>query len=290
MATITAAMVKELREKTGQGMMDCKKYLQKAEGSLALAEELMRKDNSKVEKKAGRTAADGQVYIATEGNTAAIVEVNSETDFVARGDDFAQLVQQIAQVALNNKIANVEALLNASTGNGSVADLIKGSINKLGENIQLRRVEVLEAKQGILGSYLHGSRIGTLVHLSVDDQELAKDLAMHIAASKPMCVQAEDLPEDVIAKEKEIYAAQAATSGKPANIIEKMVEGRMRKYFEEVTLLGQAFVKNPDIKVQDLVKQKNATVFNFVRFEVGEGIEKKQEDFAKEVEMARGGK
>lgn len=285
---ITAAMVKELRERTGAGMMECKKALVETDGDLEAAVEQMRKSGmAKADKKAGRTAAEGLVAIKVtpDNKTAAIVEVNCETDFVTKGEDFQNLVNNVADRVLADKPADLDALMampisdNDST---SIEDTRKELIAKIGENMAVRRFEVIEA-QGTLSYYMHGSRIGVVIDLEGGDEQLGKDLAMHIAASRPVCVSEENVPADVIQKEKEIFSSQAAESGKPADIIEKMVEGRIKKFLKEVTLLGQPFVKDADQTVEQLLKSAGATVHRFVRFEVGEGIEKKQENFAEEV-------
>ncbi len=285
MADITAGQVKELRERTGSGMMECKKALQQVGGDIEAAVELMRKaGQAKADKKAGRIAAEGLIVIKQAGGAAAIVEVNCETDFVTKNDDFRTFVDAVAETVLSGAPADLAALLAQSMDNGqSVEQNRRECIAKIGENMNVRRFARLTSDQGALGCYLHGTRIGVLVELVGGDADLAKDIAMHIAASRPLCVSAEDVPADLVAKERDIFAAQAATSGKPANIIDKMVEGRLRKYFEEITLLGQPFVKNPEQSVGQLLKAHQATVTRFTRFELGEGIEKKSGDFAAEV-------
>lgn len=285
---ITAAMVKELRERTGAGMMECKKALVETDGDLEAAVEQMRKSGmAKADKKAGRTAAEGLVAIKVtpDNKTAAIVEVNCETDFVTKGEDFQNLVNNVADRVLADTPADLDALMAMPISNNdstSIEDTRKELIAKIGENMAVRRFEVIEA-QGTLSYYMHGSRIGVVIDLEGGDEQLGKDLAMHIAASRPVCVSEENVPADVIQKEKEIFSSQAAESGKPADIIEKMVEGRIKKFLKEVTLLGQPFVKDADQTVEQLLKSAGATVHRFVRFEVGEGIEKKQENFAEEV-------
>ena len=285
---ITAALVKELRERTGAGMMECKKALVETEGDIEAAIEHMRKTGlTKADKKAGRTAAEGLVAIKTsnDGKQAAIVEVNCETDFVAKGDDFKNFVAAVAQRVLDNQPADVEALLAMSLSDDdatSIEDVRKTMVAKLGENMSVRRFELING-QGNLASYMHGARIGVVVDVAGGDDTLGKDIAMHIAASRPVCVSENEVPQEDIEKEKEIFSAQAAESGKPADIIEKMVNGRIKKFLKEVTLLGQPFVKDPDQTVEQLLKGAGATVNSFVRFEVGEGIEKKQENFADEV-------
>jgi elongation factor Ts len=290
---ITAAMVKELRERTGAGMMDCKKILVETDGDLDAAIDAMRKSGAaKADKKSSRVAADGKVVIAVsdDGKEAAILEVNCETDFVAKDENFVAFVEAVAARVLADEPADIDALsaLPLDTGE-SIEEVRTGLVAKIGENIQVRRFELLSAPEGQIFSYSHGVRIGVALSMKGGDVTLGKDIAMHIAASRPICVAEADVPADNLAKEKEILIAQAENSGKPANIIEKMVEGRLRKYLSEITLLGQNFVKNPDTTVADLLKNANAEVSTFVRYEVGEGIEKKQEDFAAEV-MAQIGK
>ncbi|NOQ89951.1 MAG: elongation factor Ts [Gammaproteobacteria bacterium] len=285
---ITASMVKELRERTGSGMMECKKALQETDGDIDVAIENMRKSGlAKADKKAGRVAAEGRVVIALseDKKSAAVVEVNCETDFVSGGDDFLSFVTSIAKTALNNKPADIAALSEMTLDGSSetIEEARKAKIAKIGENMQLRRFEILATENGTFGTYLHGARMGVLVEMENGSDELIKDIAMHIAASNPLCVSEADVPADVLAKEKDILRAQALESGKPADIVEKMLTGRIRKYLAEITLLGQSFVKDPDKTVETLLSDAGATVNNFVRYEVGEGIEKKQENFADEV-------
>jgi len=285
---ITAAMVKELRERTGAGMMECKKALVETDGDIDAAIEHMRKAGmAKADKKAGRTAAEGLVAIkvSDDNKTAAVVEVNCETDFVAKGDDFQNLVNNVAARVLKDKPADLDALMAmpiSDSDSTSIEDTRKALIAKLGENMNVRRFEVIEAK-GSLSTYMHGTRIGVVIDLEGGDDTLGKDLAMHIAASRPVCVSEEQVAPELIEKEKEIFSAQAAESGKPADIIEKMVTGRINKFLKEITLVGQPFVKDPDQTVEKLLKAAGAKVHSFVRIEVGEGIEKKQENFAEEV-------
>ena len=281
-------MVKELRERTGSGMMECKKALQEADGDIDVAIENMRKSGmAKADKKSGRVAAEGRVVIkiSDDGKSAAVVEVNCETDFVSGGDDFLSFVDAIATTALKNKPADIPALSGMTLEGSSetVEQARKEKIAKVGENMQLRRFELLETTAGTFGSYLHGTRMGVLVEMENGNDELIKDVAMHIAASNPLCVSEAEVPADVLEKEKEILRAQALESGKPADIVEKMLAGRIRKYLAEITLLGQSFVKDPDKTVETLLSDAGATVNCFVRYEVGEGIEKKQENFADEV-------
>ena len=291
---ITAALVKELRERTGSGMMECKKALTETGGDIEAAVELMRKAGlAKADKKAGRIAAEGMIAaaISEDGAHAAIVEVNCETDFVAKGDDFVAFSSEIANVVLAKQPADVAALADVPLASGgTVEETRRNLIAKLGENIAVRRCAVLNNSDGKIAAYLHGNRIGVLVAVQGGDEALAKDIAMHVAASKPVALGPDNVSADLIAKEKEIYRAQAEESGKPADIIEKMVSGRVNKFLKEVTLLGQPFVKNPDISVEQLLKENGATVSTFVRFEVGEGIEKKSDNFAEEVmAQVRGG-
>jgi elongation factor Ts len=283
---ITAALVKELRERTGAGMMECKKALVETNGDIEGAIELMRKTGlAKADKKAGRIAADGLVVvkISDDGKQGVMVEVNCETDFVTKGDDFKNFCDEVAQVTLATQPADLDALLSAGMSGGeSVADTCKRLIAKIGENMSVRRFQLFNT-DGLLASYLHGARIGVMVDMSGGSVELARDVAMHIAASKPTAVSEADVDPLLIEKEKEIFVAQAAESGKPAEIIEKMIGGRIQKYLKEITLLGQPFVKDPDTTVEKLLKSAGATVNRFTRYEVGEGIEKKVENFADEV-------
>jgi elongation factor Ts len=283
---ITAGLVKELRERTGSGMMECKKALVEADGDIDTAADILRKSGAaKADKKAGRTAAEGLIVFkaSDDGKTAVMVEVNCETDFVAKDDNFINFASAVAQTTLDKAPSDVDALLALPLESGeTVAEATKNLIAKIGENMTVRRF-VRRTTDGVMGNYLHGTRIGVLVELQGGDEELAKDIAMHIAASKPACVSEADVPAGMIEKEKEIFAAQAAESGKPAEIIEKMVGGRIKKFLKEVTLLGQPFVKDPDQTVEQLLKSAGATVVGFDRLEVGEGIEKKVENFAEEV-------
>lgn len=283
---ITAAQVKELRERTGAGMMECKKALVECDGDIDAAIEHMRKTGlAKADKKAGRTAAEGLIAIkmSGDGKQAAMVEVNCETDFVAKGDDFQNFANEVAGLALEKQPSDLDALLALPTAGGdSIADTCKALIAKIGENMNVRRFALMST-EGLLASYSHGSRIGVVVSMEGGNEELGRDIAMHIAASKPQCVSEDQVPADIIKKEKEIFAAQAAESGKPADIIEKMIGGRIKKFLKEITLLGQPFVKDPDTTVEKLLKDAGAKVIGFQRFEVGEGIEKKTESFAEEV-------
>ena len=285
MANISASMVKELRERTGLGMMDCKKALEGADGDMEKAIDDLRKASGlKAEKKASRIANQGIVMtkIAEQGDYGVVVEVNSETDFVARDDNFLNFVKQVLDQAFASKDADVEALLSSG-----LEDARQALVQKIGENINVRRVarlQVSDSNSGIIESYVHSNdRIAVLVSLKGGDESLARDIAMHIAAVNPLVVRAEEVPEEVLAKESEIYSAQARESGKPEEIVEKMISGRLRKFVAEVSLLEQAFVKDPDMKVSALLKEAGADVVSFVRFEVGEGIEKEEVDFAAEV-------
>lgn len=284
---ISAAMVKELRERTSSGMMECKKALVEANGDMELAIENMRKSGlAKADKKSGRIAAEGIIGVKTsaDGKAVAIVDVNCETDFVAKADDFVAFVNDVAHGLLNANIETEEQLLAMPLEGGvTVDEMRRGLIAKLGENVTIRRFEKFKTDAGGTACYLHGSKIGVIVELAAADAELGKDVAMHIAASKPICVNEDQVSAEAIEKEKEIFSAQAAESGKPANIIEKMVAGRINKFLAEVTLVGQPFIKDPDVTVGKLVSSKGNTVIRFSRFEVGEGIEKKVEDFAAEV-------
>lgn len=285
--TISAAMVKELRERTGSGMMECKKALVEAEGDMDLAIENMRKAGlAKADKKSGRIAAEGIIGVkaSDDGKSVAIVDINCETDFVAKADDFIDFVKSVSQALLHADVKTEEELLAMPLEGGvTVEEMRRGLIAKLGENITIRRFEKFATEQGGTACYLHGSKIGVIVELAVADTELGKDIAMHIAASKPICVSEDQVPAETIAKEREIIAAQVAESGKPADIVEKMVTGRIGKFLAEVTLLGQPFVKDDKITVGKLTATKGNTVIRFSRFEVGEGIEKKEVNFAEEV-------
>ncbi len=283
---ITAAMVKELRQRTGAGMMECKKALVATEGNIETAIENMRKSGlAKADKKAGRVAAEGLIgtAISEDGKHAVMVEVNSETDFVAKDDNFTGFVDRVAAVALATNPADVEALLASEYAAGeSVEQARQALIAKIGENIQVRRFNTIST-DGTVGAYTHGGRIGVLVDLSVGNTDLARDIAMHVAAVNPQFISVDNVPAEILAKEKEILIAQAQDSGKPAEIIEKMVSGRLRKHLAEITLVGQPFIKDPDMSVEKLLQQDNATVNCFYRLAVGEGIEKKEENFADEV-------
>ena len=285
MTSITASMVKELRERTGLGMMDCKKALSDADGDMEKAIEDLRKASGlKAAKKASRVAAEGVVMtkISEDGNRGVIVEVNSETDFVARDENFLGFAKKTLDSAFEEDKASVEELLEKGLEVSRQA-----LVQKIGENINLRRLERLNfenANQGIVESYVHNNgKIGVLISLQGGDEALARDIAMHVAAVNPMVVRPEDVPEDILAKESEIYSAQARDSGKPEEIVEKMISGRLRKFVAEVSLLEQQFVKDPETTIRELLKEVGADIVQFVRYEVGEGIEKAEDDFAAEV-------
>lgn len=280
---IKPALVKELRERTGVGMMDCKKALVEAEGDIEAAAELLRKaGQAKADKKSGRVAAEGRIVVRESGSAHAILEINAETDFVANDENFLAFADKVSGALLAKQPADVAALMALSVDGATLEEARTALVAKIGENISVRRFELLETS-GTVGAYVHMNRIGVLVELTGGDDDLARDIAMQIAATSPRFVSVDEIPEAERAKEREILSAQAEQEGKPPEIVAKMVEGRLRKHFDEITLLGQPFVKNPDQKVRDLLKGAGATVRRFVRYAVGEGIEKKQEDFAEEV-------
>lgn len=287
MAEISASLVKELRERTGLGMMECKKALVEAAGDIEKAiEELRKSSGMKAAKKAGRTAADGvaAAKVADDGSYAVVIEVNSETDFVARDGNFLDFVQKVLAKAFASKQTQVAALME-----GELETARQALVQKIGENISVRRISLVTAASGVVGGYVHSTnKIAVLVALKGGDTELAKDVAMHVAAVNPAVVRADEMPAELIAKEKEIYMAQARESGKPEEIIEKMVAGRVKKFLSESALVDQPFVKDPDLTVGALTKKAGAEVVSFVRFEVGEGIEKEEVDFAAEVAAAAG--
>ena len=288
MANITAQLVKELREKTGAGMMDCKKALTETDGDMDKAIDYLReKGIAKAAKKSDRIAAEGLTSVATEGNEAVILEVNSETDFVAKNEGFQTLVKELAAHLLKNKPANVEEALAQTMDNGATVEAhINAAIAKIGEKLSLRRFTVLsKTDNDAFGAYLHmGGRIGVLTVLEgTTDADAAKDVSMHIAALNPKYVSRDEVSQEEVERERQVLTQQALNEGKPANIVEKMVEGRLGKYFEDVCVLDQSFVKNPDQKVRQFVQSKGATLREFIRYEVGEGIEKRQENFAEEV-------
>jgi len=284
MSEISATMVKELRERTGLGMMECKKALAEANGDMKAAEDLLRiRSGAKASKAAGRIAAEGVVANFVEGQSGALVELNCETDFVAKNEEFLQFAKDIAQVVTQKNPQDVAELNGLGTSHGpSVEDHRQALVMKLGENISVRRFARFTT-QGSLATYLHGTRIGVLVDFNGGDQALGKDIAMHIAAAKPVSLSAKEVSPELISREREIYAAQVKESGKPENMIEKIVEGKMAKYLAEVTLLGQPFIKNPDQTVEKLLAANKAKVNAFQMYVVGEGIEKKSNDFAAEV-------
>lgn len=285
---ITAQLVKELREKTGAGMMDCKKALTETDGDIEKAIDLLReKGMAKAAKKADRIAAEGLSSVKVEGNRAVILEVNSETDFVAKNEQFTQLIDEIASVLLKENPADVEAALEIKLEGGStLSERINEAIAKIGEKISLRRFTVLDKNDGdTFGSYLHmGGRIAVLTHLEGSDEQAAKDIAMHVAAINPRYAVREEVPNEEIEHEKEILKQQALNEGKPEAIVEKMVQGRLNKFYEEICLVEQAYVKDPDVKVKKYLADKGVSVKGFVRYEVGEGMEKRQENFAEEVQ------
>lgn len=280
---VTAALVKELRERTGAGMLDCKKALVETDGDIELAIENMRKSGqAKAAKKAGRIAAEGVILTKVEAGRATMLELNCETDFVARDEGFLKFGNELLEVAAANNINDIEALNDAELNGSKVSEVRDALVAKIGENISPRRV--INVEGDTLGAYVHGGRIGVISILTGGDEELAKDVAMHVAAASPQFVKPENVPAEVVEKEKEIQIEIAIQSGKPADIAEKMVAGRMKKFTGEVSLTGQPFVKDPSMSVGQLLKDNSADVINFIRFEVGEGIEKKTEDFAAEVQ------
>jgi len=287
--SITAAQVKELRERTGAGMMECKKALVETSGDMDAAIEQLRKSGlAKADKKASRVAAEGAIVEASTNGLSVLVEINSETDFVAKDDNFRGFAEEVATLALDS--ADVEALREKTMASGdSVEDARQQLVSKVGENVQIRRMAHMKTEDGAVGTYIHGGRIGVMVAVSGGDEDLARDIAMHVAALNPEFRDAADVPDEVLTKEKDILVSQAAESGKPAEIIEKMVKGRLNKRLAEITLTGQPFVKDGDITVAQLLKDRGASVIEFIRLEVGEGIEKETSDFAAEVmQQARG--
>jgi elongation factor Ts len=287
--SISAQQVKELRERTGLGMMECKAALTETHGDMEAASDLLRKRaGAKVEKKAGRIAAEGAIgiHVSPDRKIAAMIEVNCETDFVAKGDEFQAFAAAAAARVARSQPADVDALYQLPHQDGApatVAQTREGLVMKLGENINVRRFERLTTDRGHIGSYVHGRKIGVLVVLEGGDENLARDIAMHVAASRPEYVSKDQVPAAAVAKEKEIFSEQAKASGKPADIIEKMVMGRVSKYLNEITLLGQPFVKDPETTVEKLLKSRGASVKGFIRYEVGEGLEKRSDNFAAEV-------
>ncbi|WP_373017072.1 translation elongation factor Ts [Thiomicrorhabdus sp.] len=286
---ITAGMVKELREMTGAGMMDCKKALAETDGDMDAAIEFLRKKGmAGADKKAGRVAAEGVIAIAISDDKkkAVITEVNCETDFVAKGDEFKDFANEIAQIALAKGTTDIEALMGETMANGKTIDERRRElIAKIGENMTVRRVELVETS-GQIGQYQHGEKIGVIVDMTGGNEELARDVAMHVAALKPTAVSADDVDQELVEKERKFQIEQAQESGKPMEIIEKMIEGRMRKFLQDITLLGQPFVKDSDQTVEKLLKANDASVSGFIRLEVGEGIEIEETNFADEVAAA----
>ena len=283
---VTASLVKELREKTGAGMLDCKKALEANNGDInASIDWLREKGISKAAKKADRIAAEGIAAILTKGNKAVVIEVNSETDFVAKNDEFTSMVSTILNTIIDSDAKTVEEVLGLSSGEGTIKDLIVSKTATIGEKLDLRRVAVVEKDDNdSFGEYIHmGGRIAVLITLNGSSSEVAKDVAMHAAAMRPSYVTKEEVPSEELEKEREILKEQAMNEGKTANIAEKMVEGRIRKYYEEICLEEQAFVKDGDIKVKEYVSKNGGSIKSMIRYEVGEGIEKKEENFAEEV-------
>lgn len=286
---ISAALVKDLRERTGAGMMECKKALIEVNGDIEAAIEAMRKSGqAKAAKKSGRTAAEGvvMILISEDCKQGVMVEINCETDFVAKDANFQSFAESVAETALNSGVQDSDALAAqtlASDPATTIENAREALIAKIGENVQIRRVLRFDDVEGTLYAYRHGLKIGVVVELTGADETLGRDIAMHVAASSPLCVGEDQVPADVLAKEREIFKAQALESGKPEAIMDKIVDGRVRKYLEEITLLGQPFVKDPDQSVQKLLEKAGARVLRFARVEVGEGIEKKTENFADEV-------
>ena len=291
MAQVTASLVKELRDRTGAGMGDCKKALEATDGNIDAAAEKLRIDGmAKADKKGARTAAEGMIAVAVGGDAIALVEVNCETDFVTKGDEFQGLANTAARLALATRPGSLEELLAAKDGSETLEDKRRALVARIGENMTVRRFAVVPKAGGAMAHYVHGTRIGVVVALEAGDEQLAKDLAMHVAASSPRYLDAASVPTDVVDSERKIVEAQTAeqSAGKPAEIVAKMVDGKLRKFLAEITLLGQPFVKEPDQTVEKLLASKKAKVAQFVRFAVGEGIEKKQTDFAAEVAAITG--
>ncbi len=284
---VTAALVKELREKTGAGMLDCKKALEATDGNLTQAIDYLReKGIAKAAKKADRIAAEGLCNIAVEGNTAYVYEINSETDFVAKNSEFLSLIDAVGQALVDNKVTDLESALAAPLNGKALADVIVDATAKIGEKISLRRVIVLTKEDGqTFGPYLHmGGRIASLALVEGDNDVLAKDIAMHVAASNPQYLDQSQISEDFVNHEREVLRAEALNEGKPEAIVDKMVIGRLNKFLKEICLVNQPFVKNPDVTVEAHAKSLNSQVLSYVRLEVGEGIEKRQDDFAAEVQ------
>jgi elongation factor Ts len=286
---ITAAMVKELRSRTGAGMMECKGALTETDGDMEAAVELLRKKGAaKADKKSGRLAADGVIValVSPDKKSGVLVEVNCETDFVAKDENFSVYARAVAATVMAKRPGSMEELsaLSLSDGKSTVEEARRELITKIGENINVRRFQVIEVETDAnVSAYVHGNRIGVLVTTSGGRADLGKDIAMHVAASRPLYLTKDEIPEEVAEKEREIYTAQAGESGKPENIVEKIVEGKLQKYFNDITLLGQPFVKEPDQNVGKLLKSEKATIEKFIRFEVGEGLERRADDFVAEV-------
>ena len=282
--SISASMVKELRERTGAGMMECKKALVDSDGNLDSAIELLRTTGqAKAEKKATRIAAEGRIIIKSDTEHTVILEINSETDFVANDSNFINYAESVAVAILENDIVDLESLSKIDLTTGTNVEMARTQlISKIGENISIRRFDKIKQCDN-MGVYTHGARIGAVVAITGGDEETSKDVAMHVAASNPICIDNKGVPEEMVSREERIFREQAASSGKPPEIIDKMIQGRMKKFFKEVTLLGQPFIKNPDISVNELLKESKAEIISFKRYEVGEGIEKKEENFADEV-------
>ena len=285
MSKITAQMVKELRDRTGAGMMECKKALTQAEGNMDKAIEAMRKaGQAKADKKSSRIAAEGVITLSMKDNYANMIEINCETDFVAKDENFLEFVNVISNSSFDSYNGVLEDFINSKHESGKTLEEIRLElISKVGENVKIRRIKTIGNNNAHLGHYMHGSKIGVVVILEKENNELAKDICMHIAAMKPAALNSNDIPKEDLEKEKEIYMAQAKESGKPENIIQKMVDGKMKKYISEVTLVDQTFVKDNDITISDLLKKHGNNILSFHRMEVGEGIEKKDENFADEV-------
>ena len=282
--SITASMVKELRDRTAAGMMECKRALVETDGDLDVAVEFLRKSGqAKADKKSSRIAADGRVVVAADGARAVVVEINSETDFVAKDENFIAFAESVAAAALESGTADVAVLAGNKLADGRTVEEARTElVAKVGENIAVRRIESISA-DGVLASYTHGARIGAVVALDGGDETLARDIAMHVAASNPMCIDESGVPAEMLQNERRILTEQAQDSGKPPEIVEKMVTGRVNKFLKEITLLGQPFVKDPDVSIARLLSTAGASVAAFVRIEVGDGIEKKQDNFADEV-------
>ena len=282
--SISASMVKELRERTGAGMMECKKALVDSDGNLDSAIELLRTTGqAKAEKKAKRIAAEGRIIIKSDTEHTVILEINSETDFVANDSNFINYAESVAVAILENDIVDLESLSKIDLTTGTNVEMARTQlISKIGENISIRRFDKIKQCDN-MGVYTHGARIGAVVAITGGDEETSKDVAMHVAASNPICIDNKGVPEEMVSREERIFREQAASSGKPPEIIDKMIQGRMKKFFKEVTLLGQPFIKNPDMTVNELLKESKAEIISFKRYEVGEGIEKKEENFADEV-------